>query len=364
MYKRDLVSITDYSLDELEDLFKLADDIEEHPRRYKSSCNNLKLATLFYEPSTRTRLSHESAMIELGGNVIGFSDAKASSASKGETVSDTMKVMSCFADIIAIRHNLEGTAMVAAEASSVPVINAGDGGHSHPTQTLTDLYTIRKNFGRLNNLKIGFCGDLKYGRTVHSLIEALLRYENVEFVLIAPEELALPKGLKNLITDSGAKYEEVSSLEDALPELDILYMTRIQKERFTDLAVYDRLAGVYVLDKEKMERAKKKMIVMHPLPRVDEISTDVDDDPRIQFFQQVMCGKIVRRALILDLIERGSKEPIKRYDDIDESEVDETCKCSNPKCITHFERGLKMRFKQGKGGKLLCAYCDSKIVEE
>ena len=343
MYKRDLVSITDYSLDELEDLFKLADDIEEHPRRYKSSCNNLKLATLFYEPSTRTRLSHESAMIELGGNVIGFSDAKASSASKGETVSDTMKVMSCFADIIAIRHNLEGTAMVAAEASLVPVINAGDGGHSHPTQTLTDLYTIRKNFGRLNNLKIGFCGDLKYGRTVHSLIEALLRYENVEFVLIAPEELALPKGLKNLITDSGAKYEEVSSLEDTLPELDILYMTRIQKERFTDLAVYD---------------------VMHPLPRVDEISTDVDDDPRIQFFQQVMCGKIVRRALILDLIERGSKEPIKRYDDIDESEVDETCKCSNPKCITHFERGLKMRFKQGKGGKLLCAYCDSKIVEE
>lgn len=356
MYKRDLVNITDYSLEELDDLFRLADDIENHPRRYKSSCNNLKLATLFYEPSTRTRLSHESAMIELGGNVIGFSDAKASSASKGETIADTMKVMSCFADIIAVRHNLEGAAMVAAENSTVPVINAGDGGHSHPTQTLTDLYTIRKNFGRLDNLKIGFCGDLKYGRTVHSLIEALLRYENVSFVLISPEELSLPKGLKNSITESGAEYEEISSLEDALPLLDILYMTRIQRERFSDLSVYDRLSGIYVLDKEKMQKAKEKMIVMHPLPRVDEISTDVDDDPRIQFFEQVMCGKIIRRALILDLIERQSEEPVRRSEDI-EAEGE----CSNPKCVTHHERGVRPKFKLGSSGQPLCAYCDCKI---
>ncbi|MDD6097045.1 MAG: aspartate carbamoyltransferase [Firmicutes bacterium] len=359
MYKRDLVSITDYSLDELEALWTLADDIENHPRRYKSSCNNLKLATLFYEPSTRTRLSHESAMIELGGNVIGFSDAKASSASKGETVADTMKVMSCFADIIAIRHNLEGAAMVAAENSRVPVINAGDGGHSHPTQTLTDLYTIRKNFGRLDNLRIGFCGDLKYGRTVHSLIEAMLRYENVSFVMIAPDELKLPKGLKNNIIDAGAEFVETACLEDALPELDILYMTRIQRERFSDLSVYDRLAGTYILDKEKMQKAKEKMIVMHPLPRVDEISTDVDDDPRIQFFEQVMCGKIIRRALILDLIERGSEEPIRRWEDIDaEGE------CTNPKCITHHERGLKPKYKRSSNGSLLCAYCDCKIKNE
>lgn len=356
MYKRDLVNITDYSLEELDKLFTLADDIENHPRRYKSSCNNLKLATLFYEPSTRTRLSHESAMIELGGNVIGFSDAKASSATKGETIADTMKVISCFADIIAIRHNLEGAAMVAAENSKVPVINAGDGGHSHPTQTLTDLYTIRKNFGRLNNLKIGFCGDLKYGRTVHSLIEAMLRYENVSFVMISPEELKLPKGLKNQITEAGAEFIETDSLEGALPDLDILYMTRIQRERFTDLSVYDRLAGIYVLDKEKMTRAKENMIVMHPLPRVDEISTDVDDDPRIQFFEQVMCGKIIRRALILDLIERGSKEEIRRSDDI-EGKYD----CPNAKCVTHHERGLKPKYKYNNKGEILCAYCDCKV---
>lgn len=359
MYKRDLVSITDYSLEELDDLFRLADDIDNHPRRYNSSCNNLKLATLFYEPSTRTRLSHEAAMIELGGNIIGFSDAKASSASKGETVADTMKVMSCFADIIAVRHNLEGAAYVAAESATVPVINAGDGGHSHPTQTLTDLYTIRKNFGRLDNLKIGFCGDLKYGRTVHSLIEAMLRYENVSFVLISPEELKLPKGLKRQIEEHGAEYEENSDLGEAIRDLDILYMTRIQRERFSDISVYDKVAGVYILDKCKMENAKEKMIVMHPLPRVDEISTEVDNDPRIQFFEQVMCGKKIRRALILDLIERKAETPIKRADE----EICINAECTNPKCITHHERGLKRKYKYGKNMDIFCAYCDCKVKE-
>ena len=300
---RHLISPLDFSVEELDDLLDLASDIEKNPDKYKEACKGKKIATLFYEPSTRTRLSFEAAMINLGGSVLGFSSADSSSASKGESVSDTIRIISCYADICAMRHPKEGAPLVAASKSSIPVINAGDGGHQHPTQTLTDLMTIRSLKGRLNNLTIGLCGDLKFGRTVHSLINSLLRYENISFVLISPPELRVPEYIRENLTKAGAPFKEVTKLEDVMSDLDILYMTRVQKERFFNEEDYIRMKDSYILDKRKMELAKEDMLVLHPLPRVNEISVEVDDDPRAVYFKQVQYGVYVRMALILTLLE-------------------------------------------------------------
>lgn len=300
---RHVMSPLDFTTDELEQLFDLAADIEKNPQKYAHKCDGKKLATCFYEPSTRTRLSFESAMINLGGQVIGFSDAGSSSASKGESVSDTIRVISCFADICAMRHPKEGAPMVAAAHSRIPVINAGDGGHQHPTQTLTDLLTIRSLKGRLDHFTIGLCGDLKFGRTVHSLIRALVRYEDIHFVFISPEELRVPDYITDMLKEMGISYEENTSLEDTIADLDLLYMTRVQKERFFNEEDYVRLKDFYILNKQKMELAKPDMLVLHPLPRVNEISVEVDDDPRAVYFKQVQYGVYVRMALILTLLE-------------------------------------------------------------
>ena len=300
---RHLMSPLDFTVEEIDKLLDLASDIEAHPDKYAHACEGKKLATLFYEPSTRTRLSHEAAMLNLGGSVLGFSSAASSSATKGETVADTIRMISCFADICAMRHPKEGAALVASEYSSIPVINAGDGGHQHPTQTLTDLMTIRSLKGRLDHMKIGLCGDLKFGRTVHSLIHALVRYPGIEFVLISPEELRLPSYMRQDVLDkNNIPYEEVVRMEDALPELDLLYMTRVQRERFFNEADYIRLKDTYILTLEKLENAKPDLTIMHPLPRVNEISVKVDDDPRACYFEQALCGKHIRMALILDLL--------------------------------------------------------------
>ncbi len=301
---RHLISPLDFSVEELDQLLAIADDIEKNPSKYAHACEGKILATCFYEPSTRTRLSFESAMLRLGGQVLGFSEAGSSSAAKGESVADTVRCIGGYADICAIRHPKEGAPLVASLRSIIPVINAGDGGHHHPTQTLTDLLTIKQKKGRLNNFTIGLCGDLKFGRTVHSLIEALARYENIKFVLISPEELKVPNFIKEDVLDAhNIPYEEVERLEDAISELDILYMTRIQKERFFNEEDYVRLKGFYILDAEKMEAAKDDMIVMHPLPRVNEIAVAVDDDPRAAYFDQAQYGVYVRMALILTLLE-------------------------------------------------------------
>ena len=301
---RHLMNPLDFSVEELDKLFALADDIEKDPAKYAHKCDGKILATCFYEPSTRTRLSFESAMTRLGGRVIGFSDAASSSASKGESVSDTIRIISCYADICAMRHPKEGAPMVAAEKSLIPVINAGDGGHQHPTQTLTDLQTIRSLHGDLNNFTIGLCGDLKFGRTVHSLIEALVRYENVKFVLISPEELRIPSYIReDVLKRNNVEFVEEERLEDALPSLDILYMTRVQKERFFNEEDYVRMKDFYVLDKQKLELAPKDMYILHPLPRVNEISVEVDSDPRAAYFKQAQYGVYVRMALILTLLE-------------------------------------------------------------
>ena len=282
---RHLMSPLDFSVEELDKLLDLANDIEKYPEKYAHACAGKKLATLFYEPSTRTRLSHEAAMLNLGGSVLGFSSADSSSAAKGESVSDTIRTVACYADIVAMRHPKEGAPMVAAAHSSIPIINAGDGGHQHPTQTLTDLLTIRSLKGRLGNLTIGLCGDLKFGRTVHSLIQALVRYDNLNFVLISPEELRLPTYIRHdVLRRNHVPYKEVVRMEEALPELDILYMTRVQKERFFNEEDYVRMKDFYILDKKKMELAGKDMLVLHPLPRVNEISVEVDDDPRAVYF--------------------------------------------------------------------------------
>lgn len=300
---RHLMSPLDLTVEELNDLLDLANDIEANPQKYAHACEGKKLATLFFEPSTRTRLSHEAAMLNLGGNVLGFSSADSCSASKGETVSDTVRMVSCYADIIAMRHPKEGAPMVASRHSSIPIINAGDGGHQHPTQTLTDLLTIRSLAGRLDNLTIGLCGDLKFGRTVHSLIHAFTRYENIRFVLISPEELRLPSYMrKDVLDKKGIPYKEVERMEDALPELDVLYMTRVQKERFFNEEDYVRMKDFYILDAKKMELAPKHMLVLHPLPRVNEIAVEVDDDPRAVYFKQAQYGVYVRMALILTLL--------------------------------------------------------------
>ena len=301
---RHLMSPLDFSVEELDKLLDLAGDIERNPDKYAHVCEGKRLATLFYEPSTRTRLSFEAAMMNLGGKVLGFSTADSSSAAKGESVADTIRVTSCYADICAMRHPKEGAPMVACQHSSIPVINAGDGGHQHPTQTLTDLLTIRNLKGRLGNMTIGLCGDLKFGRTVHSLINALVRYEGIRFILISPEELRLPEYIRHDVLDKKQiPYEEVVRLEDAMPNLDILYMTRVQKERFFNEDDYVRMKDFYILDKAKMKLAPKDMYVLHPLPRVNEISVEVDDDPRAAYFRQVQYGVYVRMALILTLLD-------------------------------------------------------------
>ena len=355
---RSLNSILDLSVEELDQLIATAKDIIANPEKYRDSCKYKKLATLFYEPSTRTRLSFEAAMLELGGSVLGFSSANSSSASKGESMADTAKIISCYADIMAIRHPKDGAPFVASRNASVPVINAGDGMHNHPTQTLADLLTISREMGRLHDLTIGLCGDLKYGRTVHSLIEAMCRYQNIRFVLISPEELRLPGYVKyNVLEKSGFPYEEVTSLEDAMPKLDVLYMTRIQRERFSDPAVYERLKDSYILDPEKMKLAKEQMCVLHPLPRVNEIAVAVDDDPRAAYFRQALNGKYMRMALILMLLkeaqENPAREPIRgelRYDR----------PCRNPRCISATEQELPQIFRltDRAAGIHRCIYCE------
>ena len=299
---RHLMSPLDLSVEELDQLLDLAGDIEKNPQKYAHACDGMKLATCFYEPSTRTRLSFEAAMLNLGGSVLGFASADSSSAAKGESVSDTIRIISCYADICAMRHPKEGAPLVASQKSSIPVINAGDGGHQHPTQTLTDLLTIRSLKGKLDNMTIGLCGDLKFGRTVHSLINALIRYPGIRFVLISPEELKIPDYIReDVLVKNNIPFEEVTRLDDAMPKLNILYMTRVQKERFFNEEDYVRLKNYYILDKKKMKLAKDDMYVLHPLPRVNEISVEVDDDPRAAYFRQAQYGVYVRMALILTL---------------------------------------------------------------
>lgn len=299
---KNVINITDMTVEELDDLMDLADDIIDTPAKYANACKGKKLATLFFEPSTRTRLSFEAAMMELGGNVLGFSSADSSSAAKGESLTDTISTVGCYADIIAMRHPKEGAPTVAAARTVVPIINAGDGGHYHPTQTLTDLLTIRRERHGIRNFTIGLCGDLQFGRTVHSLISALLRYENIKFVLISPEELKVPEYIRDDLRNAGVEWKEVERMEEVMPELDILYMTRVQRERFFNEEDYIRLKDSYILDVEKLKTAKDDLSILHPLPRVNEISIAVDDDPRACYFRQVLCGKYIRMALILTLL--------------------------------------------------------------
>ncbi len=305
---RHLLDTTDLSLDEIDDIISLATDIISNPKKYAHVCDGKKLATLFFEPSTRTRLSFEAAMYELGGNVIGFSEASSTSASKGETVEDTVRIVSNYADIIAMRHPLEGAPRVAVTKTLVPIINAGDGGHAHPTQTLADLLTFYREKGRLDNLTIGLCGDLKFGRTVHSLIKAMCRYKNIKFVLIAPNELQVPDYIiKDVLEPSGTKYVQVESMDAVMPDLDVLYMTRIQRERFFSAEEYLKYENAFILNLDKLQNAKRDLTIMHPLPRVNEIATNVDDDPRAKYFEQALNGKYVRMALIMTLLKWGGQ---------------------------------------------------------
>ena len=354
-----LIDIVDFSKEELQDLMDSALDIIDHPAKYAHACEGKKLATLFYEPSTRTRLSFTAAMMELGGNVLGFSEASSSSASKGESIADTAKIISCYADIIAMRSPKEGAAFVAATNASIPVINAGDGGHAHPTQTLADLLTIYREKHTFDNLTVGFCGDLKYGRTVHSLIAALTRYKNVKLVLISPDELKIPSYVKeDVIEKHHMDYVEVHSLEEAIPQLDVLYMTRIQRERFLDKDEYERLKNSYVLTVEKMKAAKSDMIVLHPLPRVNEISVKVDDDPRALYFKQALNGKYMRMALILKLLAEKEKNP-KNELLYDPSKVlINNYHCHNIKCVTQDEQELDNIFTMSEKGTYRCIYCE------
>ena len=355
-----LIEPTDLTRAEIDEIIALADRIIEHPEEYHDAMAHKKLATLFYEPSTRTRLSFTAAMKELGGQVLGFSDASKSSVSKGETVQDTVRVLACFADIIAMRHPIEGAPLAATEVSPVPIINAGDGSHSHPTQTLTDLLTIHRELGHIDHITIGFCGDLRFGRTVHSLIKALSGYEGITVYLIAPDQLRLPEYIRHDVCDrEGIPYKEVNSIEDALPELDILYMTRVQKERFLDQDDFDRLKDNFILNAEKMKLAKKKMAVLHPLPRVNEILTEVDADPRAAYFRQVACGKFVRMALIKSLID-WKDDPAHPMPEKKDVFQDSSLRCTNPKCMCNHEP-VTPYFKRTDGGIVRCAYCESKI---
>ena len=348
---RNLIDILDFSTDEIDGLCRVASEIIANPEAYADACRGKILGTLFFEPSTRTRLSFTSAMMSLGGNVLGFSEAGSSSVSKGETLSDTIRRVASYTDIIAMRHPKEGAPVVAAAVSKVPIINAGDGGHFHPTQTLTDLLTIQRKKGRFSDLTVGICGDLKYGRTVHSLIGAMSRYENIKFVLISPEELKLPDYVKTeFLKGDKVSYTETESLDEALPELDILYMTRIQGERFSDKAEYERLKDSYILTRDKLASAKHDLTVMHPLPRVNEIAVDVDDDPRAAYFEQAENGRYIRMALILKLLsENDDTRAVKSATE------DTGLVCKNPLCITKTERGIKHLFRNGN-----CIYCDQK----
>ena len=356
---RSLIDIVDFSVEELQQLLDTACDIIENPAKYSQICRGKKLATLFFEPSTRTRLSFEAAMYELDGNVLGFSEAGSSSATKGESVADTAKMISCYADIMAMRHPKEGAPYVASKAASIPVINAGDGGHCHPTQTLTDLLTIYREHGRLNDLTVGFCGDLKYGRTVHSLISALSRYTGIKIILISPEELQLPDYVRFETLDKyNMPYTETVNLEEVLPQLDVLYMTRIQRERFHEPAQYEKLKDSYVLTPEKLLTAKETMRILHPLPRVNEISVKVDSDPRAAYFRQALNGKFVRMALILKLLEEADKEHIEEPEDL----VVNTIICDNPRCITSCEQEIDHAFRcvNREHGIYRCIYCEAK----
>ncbi len=358
---RHLIDTTDISVAEVDQILETALDIIADRKKYSEACKGKKLATLFYEPSTRTRLSFTSAMMELGGNVLGFSDAASSSVSKGETVADTVRVIGCFADIIAMRHSKEGAPMVASHYSDVPIINAGDGSHAHPTQTLTDLLTIRREKGRLNNLTIGFCGDLKFGRTVHSLIKALSRYTGINVILIAPEELRLPSYIRREVCDKNhVPTREVETMEEVMGELDILYMTRVQKERFLDEEEFERLKDSFILNPERLRNAKNDMIILHPLPRVNEITRAVDNDPRAAYFRQVENGKFVRMALIYTLLkwaEERSETPTPR---LDRSLVNNDIRCSNRQCISNSE-DVDHLFRETKNGDLRCVYCEARV---
>ncbi len=390
---KNVIDITDLSTEELYDLMELATDIMDNPSKYSKMCKGKKLASLFFEPSTRTRLSFEAAMLDLGGNVLGFSEAGSSSSVKGESIADTSKIISLYADIIVMRHYLEGASLIASLNSDVPVINAGDGGHKHPTQTLADLLTIYKKKGRLNNLKIGLCGDLKYGRTVHSLVSAFKRYDGIEFVFISPKELSIPNYIKEELQDLGISYIEAESLENALLDLDVLYMTRIQEERFENKALYEELKDTYILNLEKLENASKDMIILHPLPRVNEISVEVDDDERACYFEEALYGKYMRMALILKLLNlvndkdtlcnknKKNKEDAKAYrvsepkfESIDEDKYDDSLigflekdelrtslKCSNNKCVTNAERNIVSKFIKIKECRYRCYYCDKEV---
>ncbi|MBO7282714.1 MAG: aspartate carbamoyltransferase [Alistipes sp.] len=349
-----LIDPTDLTVNEIDEIIAIAEDIIANRAKYSEVCRGKKLATLFYEPSTRTRLSFTAAMMELGGNVLGFADAKSSSVSKGETVQDTVRVINCFADIIAMRHKVEGAPLAATDVSRTPIINAGDGSHSHPTQTMTDLLTIKRELGTLNNLTIGLVGDLKYGRTVHSLIKAMTRYENTKFVLISPPELALPDYIKCDVFDRlGVEYRESNDIESVIGDVDILYMTRVQQERFTDLEEYERVKDCFILDAEKMRGAKEHMAVLHPLPRVNEIAIDVDPDPRAAYFRQVENGKFVRMALILKLLE-WQDDSNKSFDHGGKAL---SCACPNPLCISNLEP-VRPRFEECEG-VTRCVYCES-----
>lgn len=355
-----LIDPTDLTREETDDIIALAEDIISHRENYNERCKGKKLATLFYEPSTRTRLSFTAAMMELGGNVLGFADARSSSVSKGETVEDTVRVVGCFADIIAMRHHIEGAPLAAIEVSSVPIINAGDGSHSHPTQTLTDLLTIKRELGHLDNLTIGFCGDLRFGRTVHSLIKAMSRYKGTRVILIAPDELRLPDYIKHDVCDcNNIEYREVNSMEDVMSELDVLYMTRVQKERFLDEEEFDLIKNSFILDNQKLKTAKEKMAILHPLPRVNEILKEVDSDPRAAYFRQVENGKFVRMALICRLLDwqNDSTHTMPIYQN---SNIDTTLyRCPNQKCICNNEN-VDVRFHKAGNGTIRCFYCETK----
>ena len=356
---RHLINILDLTTTEIEELIDIADDIIANPDKYNEACKHKILATLFFEPSTRTRLSFESAMLSLGGTTLGFSSASSSSAAKGESVADTIAVVSGYSDILVMRHPKEGAPFVARKHANVPIINAGDGGHNHPTQTLTDMLTIKHEKGRLNNLTIGLCGDLKYGRTVHSLIEAMSRYTGIKFCLISPKELSLPSFIKkNYLDKGGVEYQDFTDLEEAMPQLDILYMTRIQQERFFDKDEYIRLKDCYVLTAGKMKLAKEDMCVLHPLPRVNEISVDVDDDKRACYFKQTLYGKYMRMALIIKLLASKNEKEVDDGKNIGLSDK----KCSNPHCITTCEQEIKSYTYTDSHGDERCAYCD-KIIK-
>ncbi len=359
---RSVIDIDNLSVTDIDGLINTAKDMMANPEKYADACKGKKLATLFFEPSTRTRLSFEAAMLELGGSVIGFSEPNSTSASKGESVADTAKVISCYADIIAMRHPQEGAPYVASINASVPVINAGDGSHCHPTQTLADLFTIALEKGRLDNLTVGFCGDLKYGRTVHSLINALSRHKNIKLILISPEELKIPSFVRyETIEKCGMDIEETTSLEEALPKLDVLYMTRVQRERFADAGEYERLKDSYILTAEKLALAKPDTIVLHPLPRVNEISVKVDSDPRACYFKQVLNAKFMRMALIMKLLEEAKLPKVSECFDEEDYIIDRIT-CTNPKCISLTEQELPKIFKitDRKANICRCIFCEAK----